>query len=708
MITIGRIALPSKRCAALILNHVAPLSISSMNIQLKRSTLQRIRASLGVTTRRDVHSSRPLNKEDYYKTLGVKKDATAKEIKKAYFQLAKKYHPDVNKTKEAQEKFQEISEAYEVLSDDNKRQEYDTFGSSSSAAGGPGRRGGEWQYKGHVDVNEIFRRAFGFGGDGGFNWDSFADSQFGHSQAQEMVMDISFEEAVRGGFFYQASCNRCGGSGHYNKNPCQECEGHGQTVQRRQVSFTVPPGTSDKDRVRFQVGKNQVYMMFNVAPSLKFRRDKDDIHCDVEISIAQAVLGGTVKVPGIEEDTYVHVPPGTSSHTKMRLSGKGVKRLHSAGYGDQYIHIKVAVPSYLNADQRALMLAWAATDKPKSGTVKGFDEYSAKTSTQSKQQQDSKSGESTTDHESPKGESDAPGSVAIIMIQRVKRSKTVPSMTKSGRAKNPPLPDNVFLCLVSFAESFTFILSCPMVILYFLRDDVVIVRITMDIPSTSHADQDDLEDGALAIYTELDSLGTSLDYDENASDPYAELLGLVDAQVEFCDQLLDTIAKKRKQLAEKKAWLEKKLDHDRGFYQLSRNKVPVIQYLPPYFKDENMMCPPQNEEAKHKLQYTTFDPLTKEDKKWSTSELRLLREAVKNSVIQAGVQKFIDRKDILKAKLNRAGAHSTPEEIEAWRDEIEALDRKIKHSREGAVDSAQVDLVDYSCVDWLKISTVEV
>ncbi|VDN35566.1 unnamed protein product [Cylicostephanus goldi] len=90
--------------------------------------------------------------------------------------------------------------------------------------------------------------------------------------------------------------------------------------------------------------------MFNVAPSLKFRRDKDDIHCDVEISIAQAVLGGTVKVPGIMEDIYVHIPPGTASHTKMRsdltfrLSGKGVKRLHSAGYGDQYIHIKVAVP----------------------------------------------------------------------------------------------------------------------------------------------------------------------------------------------------------------------------------------------------------------------------------------------------------------------------------------------------------------------------
>uniref|UniRef100_W6NCB8 Heat shock protein DnaJ and Chaperone DnaJ domain containing protein n=1 Tax=Haemonchus contortus TaxID=6289 RepID=W6NCB8_HAECO len=444
MITLSKNGLPSKRCAALILNHVASLSICPSNIQITRFTPISTRSLV----KRNFHSSRPLSKEDYYKTLGIKKDATAKEIKKAYFQLAKKYHPDVNKTKEAQEKFQEISEAYEVLSDENKRQEYDTFG-SGAGAGGPGRGGGQWQYKGNVDVNEIFRRAFGFGGDGTFNWDSFADSQFGHSHAQEMVMDLSFEEAVRGtqknifvnvvedcprcrgtqvepgfkkvscpycngtgmitqrlqgGFFYQASCNRCGGSGHYNKNPCQECEGHGQSVQRRQVSFNVPAGTNDKDRVRFQVGKNQIYMMFNVAPSLKFRRDKDDIHCDVEISIAQAVLGGTVKVPGIMEDTYVHVPPGTSSHTKMRLTGKGVKRLHSAGYGDQYIHIKVAVPSYLSAEQRALMLAWAATDKPKSGTVKGFDESSAKTSAQSKNQEGSKSGtNTTTDRESPRG-----------------------------------------------------------------------------------------------------------------------------------------------------------------------------------------------------------------------------------------------------------------------------------------------------------------
>lgn len=110
-----------------------------------------------------------------------------------------------------------------------------------------------------------------------------------------------------------------------------------------------------------------------MAPSLKFRREKDDIHCDVEVSLAQAVLGGTVKVPGINGDTYVHIPAGTASHTKMRLTGKGVKRLHSIGHGDQYMHIKITVPKYLTAEQKAIMLAWAATEQLKDGTIKGLE-----------------------------------------------------------------------------------------------------------------------------------------------------------------------------------------------------------------------------------------------------------------------------------------------------------------------------------------------
>ncbi|PAV60437.1 hypothetical protein WR25_10574, partial [Diploscapter pachys] len=337
---------------------------------------------------RHFHSSSRKSKDDYYKTLG----------------LAKKYHPDVNKTKEAQEKFQEISEAYEVLSDETKRQQYDAFGANpmgSGAASGPSGAAGSqgWHYTGNIDVNEIFRKAFGFGGpnQNGFNWDSFADSSFGYAPAQEIIMDISFEEAVRGMHFFREKtcketrnsgaqkstfvnmiedCIKCDGNGTepgYKKVSCPYCNGTGSTTARIQGGFLY---TQSCQRCRGSgfYNKQVLYITFNVAPSTKFRREKDDIHCDVEITMAQAVLGGTVQVPGINEDVYIHIPPGTSSHTKMRLSGKGVKHQSASGFGDQYIHIKVAVPKYLSSEQKDLMLKWAMTDKPKNGTIKGLDE----------------------------------------------------------------------------------------------------------------------------------------------------------------------------------------------------------------------------------------------------------------------------------------------------------------------------------------------
>ncbi|CAJ0927501.1 unnamed protein product, partial [Mesorhabditis belari] len=356
-------------------------------------------------------------KKDYYKVLGVEKAASAKDIKKAYFQMAKKYHPDANKTKEAQEKFQEVSEAYEVLSDDGKRREYDTFGTTggSGGMGGP-QGGGFYKYQSrHMSPEDLFREAFGFGKGSGINWDSFADSNFGQSRAEEIELRLTFEEAARGvaknidvnvvencqscagtqvqpgykkvscpycngtglisqrvqnGFYFQQSCNRCFGTGAYNKNPCHECVGKGQTVQRRRVQVSVPAGVRNKEQLQMSVGKNFVLIYCSVEPSARFRRENDDIHCDVEISIGQAVLGGTVKVPGIYEDTHVHVPAGTNSHTRMKLSGKGIKHLNQSGYGDQYLNIKIMVPKFSNAEQRAIISAFAQTETLPSGTVK--------------------------------------------------------------------------------------------------------------------------------------------------------------------------------------------------------------------------------------------------------------------------------------------------------------------------------------------------
>ncbi|CAG9530237.1 unnamed protein product [Cercopithifilaria johnstoni] len=370
-----------------------------------------------------IHTSSIRYKRDYYEILGLKKGASAKDIKKAYYKLAKEYHPDVNKSKDANARFQEVSEAYEVLSDDQKRAQYDQFGADPfqqrQTAGATSYDTGGWQYQSTIDPEELFRKMFG--GRSPFsnfasNFGDFAESADGFESSEQHILNISFEDAARGaqksmninvvddcpacfgkgvqpgykkvscpycngtgyvtqqmgGFYMQSTCGRCGGTGFYNKNPCLQCEGHGRTVQRRTVTVNIPAGINDGETVRMPVGKSTIFITFKVAPSSRFRRDKYDIHCDVEISIAQAILGGTVKVPGIKEDTYIQIPPGTASHTKMRLTGKGIKKLNYAGYGDQYIHIMVKVPKLLTDKQKALMQAWAELETDTPGTIQGI------------------------------------------------------------------------------------------------------------------------------------------------------------------------------------------------------------------------------------------------------------------------------------------------------------------------------------------------
>ncbi|OZC09568.1 putative chaperone protein DnaJ [Onchocerca flexuosa] len=369
------------------------------------------------------HTSSMRCKRDYYEILGLKKGASAKDIKKAYYKLAKQYHPDVNKSKDANARFQEVSEAYEVLSDDQKRAQYDQFGADPfqqrHTAGATSYDTGGWQYQSTIDPEELFRKMFGGRSpfsDFASGFGDFADSADGFESSEQHILNISFEDAARGaqksmninvvddcpacfgkgvqpgykkvscpycngtgyvtqqmgGFYMQSTCGRCRGTGSYNKNPCLQCEGHGRTVQRRTVTVNVPAGINDGETVRMPVGKSTVFITFKVAPSSRFRRDKYDIYCDVEISVAQAILGGTVKVPGIKEDTYIQIPPGTASHTKMRLTGKGIKKLNYAGHGDQYINIKVKVPKLLTEKQKALIQAWAELETDTPGTIQGI------------------------------------------------------------------------------------------------------------------------------------------------------------------------------------------------------------------------------------------------------------------------------------------------------------------------------------------------
>ncbi|KAI1708829.1 dnaJ domain-containing protein [Ditylenchus destructor] len=374
-------------------------------------------------SRRFIHCSSK-NLKDYYKILGIAKNAAESDIKKAYYSLAKKYHPDVNKDKGAGEKFQELSEAYEVLSDAKKRRDYDQFGSAGASSFGAGGGGGggsagsrQWQYTTHRSPEDLFRDLFGdfdpFKGNRG----AYAESAFGFDAAQQVNVKISFEEAARGcnktlnvnvvddcwkcqgngvspgytkvscpfcngtgvtsqhvqGFFMQQTCNRCGGSGSFNKNPCMECEGHGRAVTRKTCDISIPAGVDDNQVLRTQLGKSVIYVLVN------------NIFTDVEISVAQALLGGTIKVPGILQDTIVRIPPGTSSHTQMCLKGKGIKRLNQAGYGDQYINIKIYVPKKLGEIEKRIALEWAKIEKNTPGTVEGKTETEAKTTENPKQ-----------------------------------------------------------------------------------------------------------------------------------------------------------------------------------------------------------------------------------------------------------------------------------------------------------------------------------
>uniref|UniRef100_A0A1B6GHS9 DnaJ homolog l(2)tid, mitochondrial n=1 Tax=Cuerna arida TaxID=1464854 RepID=A0A1B6GHS9_9HEMI len=379
------------------------------------------------TSKRNFHTSnRLLKKKDYYEILGVARNASAKDIKKSYFQLAKKYHPDTNKDPDAVKRFQEVSEAYEVLSDDGKRKEYDSWGATSEqmGMGGPPPGGNQgfgaqhWQFHSSIDPEELFRKIFGEGGFKSNNFgDDFADSQFGFGAAQEVSMRLTFTQAARGvnkeitvnvvdtcpkcngsrtepgtkairchycnatgfetistgPFVMRSTCRYCNGTRMLIKFPCVECEGKGSNVQRKKVVVRVPPGVEDGQTVRLPVGNKELFITFRVDKSDYFRRDGPDVHTDAEVSLSQAVLGGTIRIQGIYEDHTVQISPGTSSHTRLRLSEKGLKKVNTtSGYGDHYVHIKVKVPKNLTEKQRALILAYAELEDDTPGIVRGI------------------------------------------------------------------------------------------------------------------------------------------------------------------------------------------------------------------------------------------------------------------------------------------------------------------------------------------------
>ncbi|XP_067836479.1 dnaJ homolog subfamily A member 3, mitochondrial-like isoform X2 [Heptranchias perlo] len=362
--------------------------------------------SLGIA---GFHTSSNLAKSDYYELLGIPRSATQREIKKAYYQLAKKYHPDTNKDPKAKEKFSQVAEAYEVLSDEVKRKQYDTYGTAGFDAGAA-RSQQYWQSGPSVDPEELFRRIFGE-----FSGSRFRDFNTIFDQPQEYIMELTFTQAAKGvnkeitvnledtcqrcdgkgnepgtkvqhchycngtgmetlntgPFVMRSTCRRCSGRGSVMTTPCVVCRGTGQSKQKRTVMVPVPAGVEDGQTVRMPVGRKEIFITFRVQRSSTFRRDGPDIHSDLYISIAQAVLGGTARAQGLHETINITIPAGIQVDQRIRLAGKGIPKVNSYGYGDHYIQIKVKIPKTLSSRQSSLMVAYAEEESEVEGTVNG-------------------------------------------------------------------------------------------------------------------------------------------------------------------------------------------------------------------------------------------------------------------------------------------------------------------------------------------------
>lgn len=340
------------------------------------------------------------NKKDYYDTLGVARGASEEEIKKAYRKMAMKYHPDRNAgDKEAEHKFKEIKEAYEVLSDPQKRSVYDQFGHDAFAGGMGGRGNAGFDFN---DLGNIFGDIFGdiFGGRGGSQSQRGADLGYN--------LELSLEEAVHGTqtqirvptwvsceschgsgakkgsspttcrtcgghgqvriqqamFTVQQTCPHCRGRGQVISDPCGQCHGQGRVQERKTLSVKIPAGVDNGDRIRLagegEAGLNgapagDLYVQIRVKPHEVFTREGNDLFSEVPITFMMAALGGELEVPTLEGQVTLKIPAETQSGKLFRLRGKGVKSVRSGHVGDLLCRVVVETPVNLTKEQKELV-----------------------------------------------------------------------------------------------------------------------------------------------------------------------------------------------------------------------------------------------------------------------------------------------------------------------------------------------------------------
>ena len=325
-------------------------------------------------------------KKDYYEILGIKRDASDKEIKKAYRRLARKHHPDVNPgDKSAEAKFKEMNSAYEVLSDPEKRKKYDQWGDQwqyadqlarAKGAGGPFRRystaGGPTSFE--------FDDLQGVGGLGDLFEEMLRGTRRGLSGARrtttramrgqdiEQPVEVTLEEAFHGTTRLletraQETCPACSGKGMAQGQPCGVCGGVSRVTRPKRLEVKIPPGVKDGSRVRM-AGKGtpgfgggasgDLYLVVTVKPHSRFERKGDDLHTEVPVPLADAVLGGEVQVPTLKGKVALKVPPETQNGRVFRLAGQGMPRLGRQGQGELYARVKVVLPTRLTPHQREL------------------------------------------------------------------------------------------------------------------------------------------------------------------------------------------------------------------------------------------------------------------------------------------------------------------------------------------------------------------
>ncbi|MBS3800195.1 MAG: molecular chaperone DnaJ, partial [Thioalkalivibrio sp.] len=331
-----------------------------------------------------------MSQRDYYEVLGVPKDASATDIKKAFRRLAMKYHPDRNPgDAEAEARFKEARAAYDVLSDDQKRAAYDRYGHAGvdGSAGGFGGAGA-----GASSFSDIFEDIFGdiFGGGGGgrgqrayrgsdlqYNLElTLEEAVFGTEVKVRIPTTVTCEACdgsgaepgtspetcptcngvgqvrIQQGFFsVQQTCPRCEGSGKIVPTPCKACHGKGRVQEQNTLDVKVPAGVDSGDRIRLagqgEAGLNggppgDLYVQVRVKPHKLFRREGSDLHCEVPVSFATAALGGDLEIPSLDGRVKLKVPPETQSGKQFRVTGKGVKSVHGGGVGD--LLCRVVVP----------------------------------------------------------------------------------------------------------------------------------------------------------------------------------------------------------------------------------------------------------------------------------------------------------------------------------------------------------------------------